>query len=301
VAAQPTAEERILNTSPSVTVVIPTIGRPSLRRALDSAVAQDTPTEIVVVLDDPSEESAVRAVLEGSGAQLVVTSGRVGGAAARNIGADAGSAPYIAFLDDDDWWEPGKLRKQRAALEDAPGSPACATLQFFHDRKGRDRIIPARTPGDGEPLADYLVSRPALYYGTQSIQTSCLLVRREAYRTTKWSDELPKHQDWDFLIKLTGNDGSSVTWVLEPLTHTTQASPGSISARPDWAGSELWLRKHAHRLSPKARADFVCTHILRAVLASKDFRQLPAVARTAGRARPHAAALALGLSGLKGM
>jgi glycosyltransferase involved in cell wall biosynthesis len=301
VAAGSTAEARILNTSAAVTVVIPTIGRPSLRTALESAREQDCPTEIIVVLDDPAEENDVRALTDGVGARLIVTSGRIGGAAARNLGADAGSAAYIAFLDDDDWWEPSKLRKQVAALESAPHARACATLQVFHDRTGRERIIPTRIPAPGERVADYLVGRPELYYGTQSIQTSCLMVRREADQATRWSDDLPKHQDWDFLIELSGNDASRVTWVPEPLTHTIQASPGSISARPDWAGSERFLRKHADRLSSSARADFVCVHILRAVLASKSFRRLPAVARTAGRARPHLAALALGLSGLRGM
>jgi GT2 family glycosyltransferase len=39
------------------------------------------------------------------------------GAAARNVGARAAQTPYIAFCDDDCWWEPGSLERASALLD----------------------------------------------------------------------------------------------------------------------------------------------------------------------------------------
>src|SRR4051812_23968700 len=101
-----------------VTVVVPTMGRPEVLKALESVRGQ-TYTEVhtIVVLDDPSREPFVRGVLEEE--TLIVTSGRTGGANARNVGLRAAATEFVAFLDDDDWWEPAKLSEQvQELLED---------------------------------------------------------------------------------------------------------------------------------------------------------------------------------------
>jgi glycosyltransferase involved in cell wall biosynthesis len=100
----------------TVDVVIPTMGRESVQRALESVRAQTHAVSTTfVVLDDPLREEWVRSILR-SNEVLIVTGGRLGGAEARNLGARASEAAFVAFLDDDDWWEPGKTFAQLRAL-----------------------------------------------------------------------------------------------------------------------------------------------------------------------------------------
>lgn len=63
-----------------LSIVIPTIHRPTLPRAIDSVLQQDSPAELIVVGDT-----------EGSGAGLT-----------RNRGVQLVRTPWVGFLDDDD-------------------------------------------------------------------------------------------------------------------------------------------------------------------------------------------------------
>ena len=79
--------------SPSVEVVMPTVGRPSLHAALAPLLGR---VEVVVVDDRPSGPD-----LDLPDEVRVLRSGGGGPAAARNTGWRATSATWVAFLDDD--------------------------------------------------------------------------------------------------------------------------------------------------------------------------------------------------------
>ncbi len=108
----------------AVSIVIPTHNRPALlEAALDSIVAQTMQNWEAIVVDDASEPPvAIEALREKFGPRLRVIRHEVsrGGAAAKNTGIDAASAPVVAFLDDDDLYAPTYLEKALAALKTFP-------------------------------------------------------------------------------------------------------------------------------------------------------------------------------------
>jgi glycosyltransferase involved in cell wall biosynthesis len=113
---------------PTVSVVIPTYDRPEmLSRAVRSVVGQTyEPIELIVV-DDHSPTPAGEVVDQISTESLsslrcLRHEENQGGSAARATGIEAATGEYVAFLDDDDEWEPSKIEKQvdrvRSASED---------------------------------------------------------------------------------------------------------------------------------------------------------------------------------------
>ena len=86
-------------------VVVPTVGRPSLARTLAGLAAGDGPLpERVIVVDDrrdAAEPLNVDVAPLWRERTIVIRGGGRGPAAARNAGARAGTAEWIAFLDDD--------------------------------------------------------------------------------------------------------------------------------------------------------------------------------------------------------
>jgi glycosyltransferase involved in cell wall biosynthesis len=106
--------------SPLFSVVIPTFGRPRwLAEAVVSALGQTVTDLECIVVDDASPEPA-RPPSTDDRVRLVRRDENGGPAAGRNTGVEAATGRYLAFLDDDDWWEPDRLALALAALERAP-------------------------------------------------------------------------------------------------------------------------------------------------------------------------------------
>lgn len=101
-----------------VSVIIPVYnGAAFLRQAIDSALAQTHPGEIWAVDDGSTDESLT--ILQRYGSRIQILSKPRGGvAAARNAGLMQAAGDYIAFLDQDDLWEPDKTVRQLAAMQD---------------------------------------------------------------------------------------------------------------------------------------------------------------------------------------
>lgn len=103
-----------------VSVIIPVYnGECFLREAIESVLAQTyRPLELIVVDDGSTDRTSE---IARSYAQISYIRQPNGGvAAARNRGIQATSGEYLAFLDSDDVWLPGKLALQMEAFEVDP-------------------------------------------------------------------------------------------------------------------------------------------------------------------------------------
>src|SRR5690606_2222652 len=107
-----------VSSAPLVSVVIPThnYGR-YLGEAVESVRAQGVPDVELLVVDDASTDDtpAVLARLAGPDLRAIrIEAGDV--STARNTGIGAARGRFLAFLDADDRWCPGKLARQLAVM-----------------------------------------------------------------------------------------------------------------------------------------------------------------------------------------
>src|SRR5216684_3398690 len=103
---------------PLVSAVIPTRSRAALVvRAVRTALNQTYANlEVIVVIDGPDEETMLAlSGIHQPRLRVIVLAQSSGGASARNAGVEAAHGEWIAFLDDDDEWLPGKIENQIAA------------------------------------------------------------------------------------------------------------------------------------------------------------------------------------------
>jgi GT2 family glycosyltransferase len=129
----------------------------------------------VVVVDNGSQDGTADAVRrEHPWAHLVASPENLG-AIGRNVAVRLLDTPYVAFCDDDTWWEPGSLRRAADVL-DAHPRVAVLTARIVVEPAGREDAIVAElrdSPVVGAPG----LPGPAL----GSFLAGASVVRRDAF------------------------------------------------------------------------------------------------------------------------
>ena len=118
-----------------ISVIIPTCDRPHyLQNAVASVLAQTLPPREILVVDNGLQPVDARTL--PSAVTIVRLPARVGPSRARNHGASVANGDYLAFLDDDDWWDAGFLEHARHAIS---GDARCVYGQKFTYEDGVTR------------------------------------------------------------------------------------------------------------------------------------------------------------------
>lgn len=286
---------------PDVSVVIPTTGRPSLTEAVTSARQQHgVSVQIIVVCDTPLVPASVQGVRSQIDAVLITGGGRRG-SYARNLGVAHATGDYVAFLDDDDTWLPGKLVAQCLAASQLieQGWRPIVSSQILQRTAGAaplPAVAPAKVIKPGVLPEDYLFRRRQLGIARQSLPTSTLLTTRQLALDCPWDETLPRHQDWDWLVRVTRQTGARLLQIEQATTVYTVGSPGSISASANWRESWQWVRRWEGVWDNKTFTDFLAAQTLRYALQAKDWRgatEILGVIRRNGVPSPSNAVIAL--------
>ena len=183
---------------PRVSLVMPVYNRARyLPEALDSALTQGFAAMEVVVVDDGSTDGSP-AVLRSYGDRIRVhRQANAGQSAAVNAGVGLARGEFVAFLDSDDAWLPGKVGRAVARLDADPGADLLYAAVEFMDGDSRaipDPRPPRRTP-EGEVLGELL--------GGNFIRTPTAVFRRAAFLAAGGYDpDLKCVNDWDLWLRL---------------------------------------------------------------------------------------------------
>lgn len=197
-------------------VVIPTFNRAAtILPTLKSVKSQTFSNFECVIVDDGSKDvDLLEKIVEelGDPRFKVIRRSNGGGGAARNTGIDSASGTYIAFLDSDDLFSPGKLEESNTELSQTHnGRGTVLFSQIIVDRgQPKTWIKPARGPHPGERIDEYLI----LHGGF--IQTSTIVIERSLACNVRFDESLPFGQDTDFCVRLASH-GCSFRMLSRPL------------------------------------------------------------------------------------
>lgn len=194
---------------PSISVVIPTHNRcHTLARALDSVIAQSVqPIEIIVIDDGSTDDTS--ALLKSSYPQVKnYRQSNHGVSHARNRGIESSSGEWIALLDSDDAWYPGKLEAQLRELERTPNLRLCHSDEHWI-RNGKRVNQRNRHAKQGGRIFQHCLPLCA-------ISPSASVIHRDVFHDIGYFDEaLPACEDYDFWLRLTARE--SVAYCDAPL------------------------------------------------------------------------------------
>jgi glycosyltransferase involved in cell wall biosynthesis len=231
-----------LHALPAVSTVIPTHNRPQLmQRALESVLAQDYDghIEVIVVFDACEPFRPAVEIPVGRSLRVVVNQRSRGLAGARNTGILEAQHDYVAFLDDDDYWLPGKLAAQMQLFTVASSPVLVGTAMVLDDgRQTYERLVPMDVVGHGDLLRDRMAG----------LHSSTFVFKKDALLGPVGlvDEELPGSygEDWDLLLRT--SQVSPVLVVNRPLVSVTWATSSYFFGK--WGayaeGLEYLVRTH---------------------------------------------------------
>lgn len=253
---------------PAVSVVIPTYDRlPLLRQAVASVAAQTFGDWELLVVDDGSGDATLAYLSSLPDARIrplpVPHGGNV--ARARNVGVRAAVGRYVAFLDSDDVWLPGKLEAQLERM--ARAGAAWSYTRYEHmDAEGRP--VAARA-GVWRPLSGR-IAREVLAGGA-SIAISTVVAERRLLTELGGFDEDPGihlREDFDLVARLAlaaevvalaeplsrvrDHDGRATRACADPFARTVRVYDKLLATLPAGELRDAARHRRAHHLADAA-------------------------------------------------
>lgn len=242
----------------AISVVISTFQRPdACERALRSVLAQDClPLEVLVCDNGSSDETQARFLAwqeRRSEVRYLRTATNSGSpATTRNLGIEHARGDWIAFLDDDDEWLPGKLARQQTIIASGVADVVATNALRSDGSLYFPGAVAIYTPGRG----DVLKRNPII--------TSSAVVRRRSFvgfPTPVWMSGIEDYAAWLALA----DRGARFVVLGDPLVRYEDAATERLSAararrqiamaRLQWQRAMRWpLERHGFAAALRATA-----------------------------------------------
>lgn len=283
----------------TVSVVIPTLGRASLHRAVQSALAQSEPVGQVVIVADTDRPLHFPA---DDRITVVRNSSTAGPGFSRQRGIDAARGSVIALLDDDDEWFPDKLSRQLAAVAAGSAGPHWITScrVAVVGPGDRRRVWPRRLIEPREPVADYLFGFTDVRHGGRLLQTSTLCFPIELAKAVRWDAHVGAVHDEPSWILAVARRFTDLRIVQLPdvLSAYHVGHPSASRHTHDETDRYIaWGLRYLDGESARVRGDYLCSSPVSAAVAAGS---LPGIGRAVGAGLRHGrpGAPALGFAAL---
>jgi glycosyltransferase involved in cell wall biosynthesis len=210
---------------PEVSVIIPTYNSARyLAAAIDTVLGQTFRDLEVLVIDDGSSDETPSVMAKYATPVRYVRQENQGVSVARNHGLELARGGYVAFLDSDDTWLPGKLEKQVAVLKKAPGVRACYSAFIAVDNQLSPLGV-RRSRRNAHALDDLMLR------GNVVGSIGTVLCERALFDAAGGFDpELSQCADWDMWVRLAQH--TDFLYIDEP-TVTYRQHETNMSRRPE--------------------------------------------------------------------
>ena len=181
----------------TISIIIPTYNRAhTLKRALDSVLAQTRPADEIIVVDDGSTDLTEQLIKQNYPQVIYIKQANQGVSAARNTAIKIAKGEWLALLDSDDEWLPNKLEAQLALLEQQPGHKLIHSDEIWIRNGVRVNQMKKHAKSGGWIFENCL---PLC-----AISPSAAMIHRDLFAEIGlFDEELPACEDYDLWLRIT--------------------------------------------------------------------------------------------------
>lgn len=215
-------------TSPEISVIIPCYNaEPWVARAIQSVLDQNGVKVEIIAIDDGSGDGSFDVIRSFGDAIKCASVPNGGGCAARNFGLEISTAPYVHFLDADDYIEGNFLADGLMALKKESAHFAIGNLCVETRQQRRKCYLPV-----GKHWQAML--RELLLKGSVQ-QASMIFEKQLVFDAGRWSVDLSRYQDLEFVVRILTKGPRVTSWSSGSAVWVQHGSISRLSARRDIA------------------------------------------------------------------
>jgi hypothetical protein len=166
------------------------------------------------------------------------------------------------------------LQVEEALSIEATGHVPVVSSRIFQRKAGHrpSRVVgPRSVLTSNQRPEDYLFANRLVGFRRPMLPTSTLLTTREFTARHPWDADLRRHQDWDWVVRISEVSNVRIRQLTQPLAVYTIGSTDSTSASPDWRASFEWATRHRAAWANGTLADFLASQTLRYALQARDW------------------------------
>jgi glycosyltransferase involved in cell wall biosynthesis len=180
-----------MNSTSSVTVILRSVGRPSLTEALASVARQEYRGVSALVVDATGSDHPVIEAPPGLELRMCSAGRPLGRVDAANFGLEQARGDYLIFLDDDDWFDRNHVSSLLSALEQRPDAQvAYSGIRLMNESGAVGEVL-------NQPFY-----RPNLHRANYIAMTAALFSRELVDAGCRFDTSLQVYEDWDFWLEL---------------------------------------------------------------------------------------------------
>ncbi|BBK11385.1 MULTISPECIES: glycosyltransferase family 2 protein [Klebsiella] len=255
----------------TVSAVIPTIGRDSVFKTIESVLKQEIPVNEIVLCYDGDDfdvfERKVSERLPGRENIKIINCGPFnGGNNARQTGIENSNSSYIALLDDDDEWLSHHTQEFIHAIKDK-----ITFADFIFYSSGvfliEDGLKIGERPGrmkiNNESFSEYIFVKKSFNWESGFIQSSIMIFSRALAEAIPFDKSLRFHQDIDWILKVQ-RSGLDYLYIQNPMkTVLYYSTADSVSKKITADDSFSWALRSFDPMDKRPLGDFLLTQTFR--------------------------------------
>ncbi|MEO5991478.1 MAG: glycosyltransferase family 2 protein [Ferruginibacter sp.] len=240
-----------------ISIIIPYFkNAKEIKRTIESVLNQSFQEFEVLIVNDasPDWDEALPIIKGFSDARIKLLSHEVNrnGAAARNTGIKSAKGNCIAFLDADDEWTPEHLHNLVQLIDRNKPSLIFSSCLI---KSGHEYVLPKDNVNKSESISEFLFC-DHVFIGTPSILVDTCLAKKNLF-----NEELKRHQDYDFLLRLAKKNihfiwSKPATVIVHWEDNDTTKKGGT------WKYSIDWLLLYKSFFTTKAYSNFALKFVV---------------------------------------
>jgi glycosyltransferase involved in cell wall biosynthesis len=203
-----------MNSCERISVIIPNYNYARfLDQAISSALNQTYPDIEVIVVNNGSTDESLVVLKKYEEKIILINQPNLGQSGARNSGLKSISGKYVAFLDADDYWEPDKLEKQHALINEDRQLVYSGIRQFRDSDPQNSKVVSPKFRGSCSELFLDIPGASIVLSGESTALFSVSLLKKVG----DFDCKLNSSAGWDFFRRCSKH--TRFDFVDEPLTN----------------------------------------------------------------------------------